>query len=144
MERTLITEEFYHERHERRKEEREMRKEIIKEEILTEARRRRGHGGKIKIKIKIFWRGFVMGILSAVFFFGLFSSLIFFSNKNKRRIEYAEKQLEIEALREDYINRDVDEFLEIPDVRRAADGAADEFIRKRDEVLHRFRNRIAD
>jgi len=64
-------------------------------------------------------------------------------NANER-IEIIEKQIEIYELQEDYNNRTVDEFLEIPDVRRAADGATDEFIRKRDEILQRFRSRIAD
>jgi len=64
-------------------------------------------------------------------------------NANER-IEIIEKQIEIKELQEDYSNRSVDEFLDIPDVRRAADGATDEFIRKRDEILQRFRSRIAD
>ena len=82
--------------------------------------------------------------LGVVFILGFFVGFIVAYNLYKESTNYAERQLEIEVLRENYINRDVDEFLEIPDVRRAADGAADEFIRKRDEVLHRFRNRIAD
>ena len=36
------------------------------------------------------------------------------------------------------------DFLEVPDVRRAADGAAAEFDRKRDEALQRLRDRHSD
>jgi len=64
-------------------------------------------------------------------------------NANER-IEVIEKQIEIKELQEDYRSRSVDEFLDIPDVRRAADGASAEFERKRDEILQRFRSRIAD
>ncbi|GHU12564.1 hypothetical protein FACS1894161_1050 [Spirochaetia bacterium] len=59
-------------------------------------------------------------------------------------MEYAEKQVEIQQLREDYGNRDPVEFLDVPGVRDTADNAADEFRRKRDEALQRFRNRLAD
>jgi len=91
-----------------------------------------------------FGKGFVFGLLAAILIFGFIAGVMYFNNKNKELIDYAEKQIEIEELREDYSNRDPVEFLEIPDVRRAADGAAAEFERKRDEALQRFRSRIAD
>jgi hypothetical protein len=91
-----------------------------------------------------FGRGFVFGLLAAILLFSFIAGFMFFKNKKKELINYAEKQIEIEELREDYSNRDPDEFLEIPDVRRAADGAAAEFERKRDEALQRFRSRITD
>jgi len=91
-----------------------------------------------------FGKWFVFGLLAAILIFGLIGGLMYFNNKNKEMIDYAERQVEIEELRKDYGNRDPDEFLEIPDVRRAADGAAAEFERKRDEALQRFRNRVTD
>ena len=90
-----------------------------------------------------FGKGVIAGVLCAIIVFSIIVLITFKNKRDKELIKYAEKQLEIEALREDYINRDPDEFLEIPDVRRAADGAADEFDRKRDEILQRFRSGIA-
>ena len=81
-----------------------------------------------------FWKGVVAGVGLAVIVFGLIITVHFANKRDKELIKYAEKQIEIEKLREDYGNRDPVEFLEIPDVRRAADGAAAEFERKRDEV----------
>jgi hypothetical protein len=91
-----------------------------------------------------FIKGVITGALVVTVIFGLIAGLIYFHKRDKGLIEYAEKQIEVENLREDIINRDPDEFLEIPDVRRAADGATAEFERKRDEALQRFRNRYAD
>jgi len=95
-----------------------------------------------------FARGLIIGFIAAVTVFGIVSSLIYANNRKKEELknalEYVEKQMEIEALREDYSGRSADDFLEIPDVRRAADRASDDFIRKRDEILQRFRDRIAN
>ena len=95
-------------------------------------------------KLTDFAVGVIVGFLSAVIIFGFVMCLVHLRNRDKEDLEYAEKQIEIEALREDYGNRDPAEFLEVPDVRRAADSAAAEFDRKRDEILYRFRNRLAD
>jgi len=92
-------------------------------------------------KFTDFGKGFIFGLLVAMIIFGFIAGLIYFNNKNKELKEYAEKQIEIENLREDYGNRDPDEFLEIPGVRRATDGASAEFERKRDEAIQRFRSR---
>jgi hypothetical protein len=94
--------------------------------------------------VKIFWYGFIAGVLSACLLFGVVFGFWYFNKRDKELMEYAEKQIEIENLREDIINRDPNEFLEIPDVRRAADGARGEFERKRDEALQRFRDRYVD
>ena len=98
-------------------------------------------------KIKVFWYGFLAGMLFAGILFGVGYGIVLIHNRNKElsnyALEYAEKQNEIEVLREDYIHRDPVEFLEIPGVRGAADGAAAEFDRKRDEVLQRFRGGLA-
>jgi hypothetical protein len=99
---------------------------------------------KIRIGISDFWFGVICGTLAVIIMVGVIAGLRYFNKRDKELIEYAEKQIEIENLREDIINRPADEFLEIPDVRRAADGAAAEFDRKRDEALQRFRSRNAD
>ena len=91
-----------------------------------------------------FAMGLIVGFISAVIICGVVAGFVYSHNRNKELVEYVEKQMEIENLREDIVNRDPDEFLEIPDVRRAADGAAAEFERKRDEIMERFRSRNAD
>jgi hypothetical protein len=91
-----------------------------------------------------FAKGIIAGFALAVIIAGVVAGLVYFHNRDKELIEYAERQIEIEKMREDIINRDVDEFLEMPDVRRSADGAAAEFERKRDEALQRFRSRNID
>jgi hypothetical protein len=93
--------------------------------------------------VRGFWYGFLAGAVSVGIIVGVVSGLVFFHNRDKEILEYAEKQIEIEGLREDIINRDPAEFLDVPGVRRAADGARDEFDRKRDEALHRFRSRLS-
>jgi hypothetical protein len=95
-------------------------------------------------KLTDFAKGIIAGVVGSAIIFGLIIAFHFLNKRNKEIIEYAEKLQAIEELREDYVNRDPDEFLEIPDVRRAADGAAAEFERKRDEALQRFRNRRSD
>jgi hypothetical protein len=96
------------------------------------------------MKINNFRKGFIIGFLSAVVIFCVVMGFIYSHNKKKEKYEYAERQIELQELREDIINRSADEFLEMPDVRRAADGAAAEFERKRDEALQRFRSRNID
>jgi len=95
--------------------------------------------------IKTFWIGIIAGFVITAIISGVIAVAVHSRNKDKERLEYAEKQIEIEALREDYSNRDPVEFLEaIPDVRGAADGAVAEFDRKRDEALQRFRSGFID
>jgi hypothetical protein len=94
--------------------------------------------------MKNFWIGVIAGFMLAAIIFGLVAGLVYFRNRDKELIEYVERQIEIEALREDVINRDPVEFFEIPGVRRSTDDAIAEFERKRDEILQQFRNRIAD
>ena len=91
-----------------------------------------------------FIKGLITGVVAAMLIIGLIFAFRFFNRRDKEILEYAQKQMEIEALREDYSNRDPDEFLEEPGVRRAADGAAADFERKRDEAVQRFRSRYAD
>jgi hypothetical protein len=101
-----------------------------------------GKGMKLKLvdNFTDFGKGFLAGFLIAAVFFGLALGLIIQRIKAKEIIKYVETQQVIEALREEYGNRDPIEFIDtIPDVRRAADRAAGEFERKRDEAVERFR-----
>jgi hypothetical protein len=92
-----------------------------------------------------FFKGVIAGFVLAVFIFGAVFALMYFNKRDKEIIEYAKKQMEIETLREDVGNRDPAEFVDtVPGVRRASDGAAAEFERRRDEALQRFRNRNTD
>ena len=91
-----------------------------------------------------FGKGIIAGFLLSAIIFGVVVGVMLHRNKVKEIVEYAEKQIELQAIQEDVINRDPVEFLEIPGVRGAADDAAAEFERKRDEILDRFRNRFTD
>ena len=90
-----------------------------------------------------FGKGVIAGFLLASIIWGSVVGFMLHRNKVKEIVEYAEKQQIIELLREDYINRDPALFLEDPSIRGAADDAAAEFERRRDEVLYRFRNRLS-
>jgi cbb3-type cytochrome oxidase subunit 3 len=94
--------------------------------------------------IKQFFIGFIAGFMLAAIIFCFVAALFYVRNRDKEVLEYAERQIEIEALREDYISRDPFEFLDdVPGVRRSADDAIAEFERKRDEVLQQFRDRLS-
>jgi len=96
-------------------------------------------------KFTDFGKGFIAGVVLAVIIFGVIFTLMYFNKRDKELVDYAKKQMENEALHEDYGNRDPAEFLDtVPGVRRAADGAAAEFERKRDEALQRFRSKRTD
>jgi hypothetical protein len=95
-------------------------------------------------KLTDFWQGVIAGVVATAIIFSFVIWIVISNYKNKEILEYAEKQIEVEKLREDYSNRPFDDFLEIPDVRRAADGASAEFERKRDEALQRFRSKRTD
>ena len=89
--------------------------------------------------------GIIIGFITASIIWGVIFGLVSMNNRNKEIIEYAEKQIEIEALRENYGHRDPVEFLgDIPGVRGASDGASAEFDRKRNEALQRFRSGYFD
>jgi hypothetical protein len=91
-------------------------------------------------KLTDFAKGIITGVLCSVMVLGIFYAFSFFQKRDKELFEYVEKQQAIENLREDYVNRDPDEFLELPGVRGAVDGAAVEFLRKRDEAVQRLRS----
>ena len=91
-----------------------------------------------------FVKGVIAGLVFSAILVGVIAAFWVSGRRDKELIEYGEKQQEIEVLREEYINRDPLEFLEIPGVRGAADGVAAEFLRKRDEALQRLRDRPFD
>ena len=92
-----------------------------------------------------FAKGIITGFLSAVIIFGVITFVLYKNRREKEIIKYVEIQSEIEALHEDYSNRDPLEFFDaFPGVRGAADGAIGDFERKRDEALQRFRSRFVD
>jgi len=96
-------------------------------------------------KFTDFGKGVIAGFVLAVIIFGVILTLMYFNKRDKELVDYAKKQIEIEELREDYSNRNPAEFLDtVPGVRRATDTAADEFERKRDEAVQRFRSRPVD
>ena len=96
-------------------------------------------------KLTDFAKGIIIGFCIGIIAVGLTAGLLNRHRKDKELIEYARKQEAIETMRTDYANRDPAEYLEtVPDVRRAADGAAADFDRKRDEALQRFRSGLAD
>jgi hypothetical protein len=64
--------------------------------------------------------------------------LWFFHNRDKRIYEYVRREYEIRALREDYGNRDLYEFLDDPGIRGAADSGIERFRGRRDEILQRY------
>jgi hypothetical protein len=85
-----------------------------------------------------FVKGLIAGFVIAAIIFGFVVGVIYSRSRDREIVEYAERQMEIEVLREDYIVRDSVEFLELPGVRGAADGATAEFDRRVDEILQRF------
>jgi hypothetical protein len=91
-------------------------------------------------KLTDFAKGIITGVLCTVTVFGIIYVFSFFQKRDKELIKYVEKQQAIENLREDYVNRDPDEFLELPGIRGAVDGATVEFLRKRDKAVQRLRS----
>jgi hypothetical protein len=91
-----------------------------------------------------FLKGIITGAAGVLVLVLLVLVFRFFYNRDRKIYEYMEAQNEIQAMREDIGNRPLDEFLEEPGVRGAADNAADEFRRKRDEAVQRIRSGHAD
>ena len=92
-----------------------------------------------------FFKGLIIGVITPTVLFGVILFFVISNQKEKEIIRYVEIQREIEALQEDYSNRDPVEFFDsVPGVRESADGAIGDFERKRDEALQRFRGGLAD
>jgi hypothetical protein len=90
-----------------------------------------------------FWKGVITGVAGMLLLVMLVLVFRFFHERDRKLFEAMEKQHEIEAMQEDIGNRDPYEFLDsVPGVRGAADNAADEFRRKRDEAVQRIRGRL--
>jgi hypothetical protein len=95
------------------------------------------------IEVNVFLKGLIAGaagILALVLIIMVFR---FFHERDRKIYEYMETQHEIELLQEDIGNRPLDEFLDDPGVRGAADGADAEFRRKRDEAIQRIRGGLS-
>ena len=91
-----------------------------------------------------FGLGVLAGFLLSAILFGVVIGVMLHQAKVKEITGYAQKQIELQVLQEEVINRDPVEFLELPGVRGAADNAAADFERRRDEALQRLRDRLTD
>jgi hypothetical protein len=91
-----------------------------------------------------FLKGIVAGAAGMLVLVLVVLAFRFFHNRDRKILEYMEAQNELQIMQEDIGNRPSDEFLEDPGVRGAADTAADEFRRKRDEAAQRIRGGRAD
>jgi hypothetical protein len=89
--------------------------------------------------VKEFLKGVLTGAAVMLALVLLISVFRFFYNRDRKIYEYMEAQNEIQTMREDIGNRPLDEFLEDPGIRGAADSADAEFRRKRDEAIQRIR-----
>jgi hypothetical protein len=94
--------------------------------------------------VKAFWRGVLTGAAGMLVLVLLVLAFRFFQERDRKIYEYMEAQGEIQSMQEDIGNRPLDEFLEDPGVRGAADNARDGFQRKRDEAVQRIRGGYVD
>jgi hypothetical protein len=94
--------------------------------------------------VKGFLKGVFTGAAGVLVLVLLVLAFRFFYERDRKIFEAMEKQHEIEVLQEDISNRPLDEFLEDPGIRGAADNADAEFRRKRDEAVQRIRGGHAD
>jgi hypothetical protein len=94
--------------------------------------------------VKEFLKGVTAGAAGMLVLVLLVLAFRFFYDRDRKAIEYMEARNEIQSMREDIGSRPSDEFLEDPGIRGAADNAADEFRRKRDEAVQRIRGGHAD
>ncbi|AEF80126.1 hypothetical protein [Leadbettera azotonutricia] len=92
-----------------------------------------------------FFKGVITGAVSMLALVLVITVFRFFHERDRKLLEYVEVQNEIQAIEDDYRNRDPYEFFETtPGVRGAADSASEEFNRKRNEAIQRIRDRHAD
>jgi len=99
---------------------------------------------RTEVTMRVFWRGVIAGFVIAAVIFSVVAGGVQVRNREKEKTKYVELLQEIETLREDVNNFSADELLDLPGVRRAADGASAGFDRKRDKALERFRSGLAD
>jgi len=92
-----------------------------------------------------YFKGIITGAVIVVGFLAVFLIFKSLMDRDRKIIEQMERQNEIQTLHEAYSNRDPYEFLDdTPGVRRAANNATNEFRRKRDEAVQRFRSGTVD
>jgi hypothetical protein len=91
-----------------------------------------------------FLKGVITGAAGMLFLVAVVFVFRFFWERDRKIYEYMEAQNEIQTMQEDIGNRPLNEFLEDPGVRGAADNADAEFRRKRDEAVQRIRSGHAD
>jgi hypothetical protein len=101
-------------------------------------------GGGIGGDMNSFFKGVITGAAGMLLLAVLVLVFRFFHERDRKIYEYMEAKNEIQTMQEDINSRPPDEFLENPGVRGAADNAAGEFRRKRDEAVQRIRSRHAD
>jgi hypothetical protein len=103
---------------------------------------------KLMSKLSGFAKGFIAGVAFSVILFSFTLGVITHRAKVREEMKFVQENVErqqiIKGLREDYVTRDPVEFLEYSGVRGAADSAIDEFERRRNEAVYRFRNRLLD
>jgi hypothetical protein len=97
-----------------------------------------------RIEMNVFLKGLITGAAGMLALVVLVLVFRFFHERDRKIYEYMEAQNEIQTMQEDIGNRPLDEFLEDPGVRGAADSADAEFRRKRDEAIQRIRSGHAD
>jgi hypothetical protein len=85
-----------------------------------------------------FWKGVITRAAGMLHLVMLVLVFRFFHKRDRKIYEYMEAQHERQAMQEDIGNRPLNEFLEDPGIRGAADNAAGEFRRKRDEAIQRM------
>jgi hypothetical protein len=90
-----------------------------------------------------FLKGTITGAAGMLLLVLLVLAFRFFYNRDRKVFEYMEAQNELQTMQEDIGNRPLDEFLEDPGVRGAADNADAEFRRKRDEAVQRIRGGLS-
>jgi hypothetical protein len=97
-----------------------------------------------ELRVKSFKDGVITGAAIILALVLVVLVLRFFWERDRKMYESMEAQREIQAMGEDINSRPLDEFLEDPGVRGAADNASADFKRKRDEALRAIRrSRIA-
>jgi hypothetical protein len=84
-----------------------------------------------------FLKGLVTGAAGTLILVIVVLVFRFFRERDRKIYEYMEAQHEIELLQEDINNRPLDEFLEDPGVRGAADHGIEGYRKRRDEILRR-------
>ena len=89
--------------------------------------------------MKTFGKGVITGAAGMLLLVVLVLVFRFFQERDRKIYEYMEAQSEIQTMQEDINHRSLDEFLEEPGVRGAADNARNGFQRKRDEAVQRIR-----